>query len=581
MKRLKNSTAGLLKKMAAIFMCGALFVSMPMGVGKAHATEPVTESTEAKTADSSDNENVDANGKLGKNSDVGIELSKSITGKAGKKVKIEFKLISNNTSAVKIKSVYPVIDNTFPFETSGDAYKVISAGDDEEKKKSMDASFEMQTRSDITTGYHSVRFIGEYTKIAEDGSSQDFYIIKTVNIYFTSSTGGGSSSGGGSSNSGGGSSGGGSGSSSGGSYDDDDDDDDDSGYSGGSSGGSGSGSSDEATAPKLIIKGYDTKPKKIMAGEKFTLTIHIQNTSKSTNLCNGKFLIGNEAGNFLPTSGSSAVYVEKIEAGKTGDIKIDLKTSADLAQKNYILVVKGDFDDGKGNNFTSSDNLSIPVYQEVKLGVTDVSMSPEQLAVGAEGSLMFTINNKGTAGVYNVNVSAKDDAVSGGDNYVGNIAGSSSAYATLNLVGEKDNSETGTIKVEISYEDSEGNKGKIEEQIACYVGDDVEMTDIDDEFVGDEDEEDDTGYPVWMIIVLVIVILAAIAGVITFIVIRKKKRMAELLADDDEIDDNELISDNDEDASSDVSDYNSSNISYSDSGDSGNEGEDDIENEDF
>ncbi|MDE5777441.1 MAG: hypothetical protein K2I10_02865 [Lachnospiraceae bacterium] len=582
MRRLKNRTAGLLKKTAAIFICGVLLTSAPLGAGKVNATESGTESAETKVADSSNNDNVDANGKLGKNSDVGIELSKSITGKAGKKVKIEFKLISNNTSAVKVKSVYPVIDNTFPFETSGDAYKVISAGDDEKQQKSMDASFEMQARSDITTGYHSVRFIGEYTKIAEDGSSEDFYIIKTINIYFTSSSdsSGGGTSGGTSP----GSSGGNSGGSSGSSYDDDDDDDDDYSYSGGSGGGSSGSSSDEATAPKLIIKGYDTKPKKIMAGEKFTLTIHIQNTSKSTSLCNGKFLIGNEAGNFLPTSGSSAVYVEKIEAGKTGDLKIEMKTSADLAQKNYILVVKGDFDDGKGNNFTSSDNLSIPVYQEVKLGVTDVSMSPEQLAVGAEGSLMFTINNKGTAGVYNVNVSVKDDAVSCDDNYVGNIAGSSSAYATLNLVAQKDNSETGTIKVEISYEDSEGNKGKMEEQIACYVGDDVEMAEINDEFMGDDDEEDDSGSLNWLIIALVIVILAAIAGVIVFIVMKKKKRMAELLADDDDdFDDSDDISDNisDKDAPDVIIDNDGSNISYNDSGDSGNEGEDDIENEDF
>lgn len=592
MRRLKNRTAGLLKKTAAIFICGVLLASAPMGVGKVHATEPGTESSETKVADSSNNDNVDANGKLGKNSDVGIELSKSITGKAGKNVKIEFKLISNNTSTVKVKSVYPVIDNTFPFETSGDAYKVISAGNDENQQKSMDALFEMQTRSDITTGYHSVRFIGEYTKIAEDGSSEDFYIIKTINIYFTSSSdsSGGSTSGGGSSSSGGGNSGGSSGSS----YDDDDDDDDDDySYSGGSGGGSGGSSSDEATAPKLIIKGYDTNPKKIMAGEKFTLTIHIQNTSKSTSLCNGKFLIGNEAGNFLPTSGSSAVYVEKIEAGKTGDLKIEMKTSADLAQKNYILVVKGDFDDGKGNDFTSSDNLSIPVYQEVKLGVTDVSMSPEQLAVGAEGSLMFTINNKGTAGVYNVNVSVKDDAVSCEDNYVGNIAGSSSAYATLNLVAQKDNSETGTIKVEISYEDSEGNKGKMEEQVACYVGDDVEMTDFDDEFMGYDEEDDDSGSLNWLIIALVIVILAAIAGVIVFIVMKKKKRMAELLADDDDdfddisdnddFDNSDGISDNisDKDAPDVIIDNDGNNISYNDSGDSGNEGEDDIENEDF
>ena len=216
-----------------------------------------------------------------------------------------------------------------------------------------------------------------------------------------------------------------------------------------------------------------------------------------------------------------------------------MKTSSDLAQKNYIMVVKGDFDDGKGNNYTYSDNLYVPVFQEVKLGITDVSMSPEAIGIDSEGTLMFTINNQGNAGVYNVNVSVKDDAVTCEDSYVGNIAASSSAYATLNLVGVQDNSETGTINVVISYEDSEGNTGTMEQAVTCLVGEDVVMDDLD--FEGEDLESDfgdeETGLSGWLIAIIVIIVLAAVAGLIIFIVIRKKKKMAELLADEDGEDD--------------------------------------------
>lgn len=520
MKRWNGKNNRLTKTVMAVMLCASLMIPMPGRMNIVQATE----SAETTVTDSTDTSNVDANGKLGKNSDVGIEVTKSITGKAGKKVEVAFKLKSNDTTNVKLKSVYPVIDNAFPFETSGDAYKVVSAGSDSEKQKSMDVKFTLTARSDLASGYQSVRFIGEYSKLASDGTTTDYYVIKTINIYFTGEGTTGSSNNNPSN----------SGSDSGSNDDSDDEPDDTPDYTpgGGSSGSDGdSGSDSETSAPKLLITGYDTKPEKVMAGETFTLTIHVMNTSKSTSVCNGKFLIGNEAGNFLPTSGSSAVFVENIAAGKTGDLVIEMKTSSDLAQKNYSLVVKGDFDDGKGNNFTSSDSLSIPVYQEVKLAVTDVSMSPEMIGIDMEGSLMFTINNQGNAGVYNVMVSVKDDAVTCEDSYVGNIAASSSAYATLNLTGAKDNSDTGTIKVTISYEDADGTAGKLEQEVSCIVGEDVMME--PDDF-GDELEEEPQGFPKWLIILLAVLGVAVIVVVIILLVRRKKKKDAELFEDDDE-----------------------------------------------
>lgn len=516
MKRWTNKKNRIVKTVMMAVLCSSLVLSMPAGIYSVNATD-------ATTATESEDSNVDANGKLGKNSDVGIEVTKSITGKAGKKTKIAFKVKSGDSQNIKLKSVYPVIDTVFPFETSGDAYKVVSAGTDEEKQKSMSASFSMTARSDLETGYQSVRFVSEYSKLSSDDTWVDYYVIKTINIYFTGTEK--TEQGGGDSNPGG------SGSDSG---DDDipDDSDDGSPYDGGA-GSDDNDSSGDVSAPKLLITGYDTKPEKIMAGEKFTITIHLKNTSKSTSVCNGKFLIGNEAGSFLPTSGSSAVFVEKIAPDKTGDLVIEMKTSSDLAQKNYSLVVKGDFDDGKGNTFTSSDSLSIPVYQEVKLAVTDISMSPEMIGVGMEGSLMFTINNQGNAGVYNVKVSVDDPAVTCEDSYVGNIAASSSAYATLNLVGEKDNSDTGKINVIITYEDAEGTAGKLEQEVECFVGEDY-MTgmegDLEDEFVEDESE----GFSIWIIAILAVLGIILIIVIVVLIVRRKKKKEAELFDDEDE-----------------------------------------------
>lgn len=519
MKKSKKSFN--IRRMMSILLVLSMVLAVPGNKIQVKAVEISNQNGSEATAqtgsDTESTENEDANGTLGKNTDIGIEVTKSITGKAGKNVTISFVLKSSDKNTVKLKSVYPVIDNSFPFETSGDAYKVVTAGSDADKQAKLSASFKMKAREDIVAGYHGIRFIGEYTKTAKDGTETDYYVIKTINIYFQDTT---SSSG---SNSG----------NSGGSSDDFDDDSssDDTDYDGGSDT---SDDAKETSAPKLLITGYDTDPKTIMAGEKFKLTIHIKNTSKTTSVCNGKFLVGNEAGNFLPTSGSSAVFIEKIPAGETGDLEIELKTSADLPQKNYILVVKGDFDDGNGNNFTSSDNLSLPVNQKIRLGVSDVSVTPDPLGIDMEGSLVFTINNQSNAGVYNATVLPKDEAVTGEEVYVGNIAASSSAYVTMNLTGAKDNSETGTIKVEISYEDASGNKETVEETINCVVSQDAEPMEEDWAEEYDADFEDEgSGWSSWLLILLVVLAIIAVIVIIVLLVRRKKKRLAQLLEEED------------------------------------------------
>lgn len=526
MRRMKNKIKkNTMRQLAVLLCCSFLLTALPFSqVSAAVANSETVVQVDTVSNVGTENQDVDANGTLGLNSDVGVEVTKSITGEAGKQLKVTFKLKSADKKNIKLKNVYPVIDAAFPFETSGDAYKVVSAGSNSDKQAVLNASFKMTARADLETGYHSVRFIGEYTKIGSDGVAADYYVIKTINIYFEGEDSG---------------------------YDDGNDndnepddwgsgDDDDDSYYGGNNNRYDDDDDHEVTAPKLIIDGYDTVPEKIMAGEEFTLTVHVRNTSKSTSLCNGKFLIGNEAGNFLPVSGSSAVFIDSIPAGKTGDLEIKLKTSADLAQKNYILVVKGDFDDGKGNNFTSSDSLSVPVYQEVKLGITDVSMSPDMLGIGTEASLMFTINNQGSAGVYNVNVSVKGDAVSAEESYVGNIAGSASAYATLNVVGKQDNSDTGMITVVISYEDSEGNVGELEQQVNCVVAEDYEgYEDSADGEVYDEFEDEDfEDGPNWILILVITLLVLIVIIVIVIVVIKKKKKhLAELLAEEDGEDD--------------------------------------------
>ena len=177
------------------------------------------------------------------------------------------------------------------------------------------------------------------------------------------------------------------------------------------------------------------------------------------------------------------------------------------------------------------------------MAVTDVSMSPESIGIGSEGSLMFTINNQSGAGIYNVKVAAKDDAATSDECYVGNIAGNSSAYATLNVTGVADNSDTGTIKVVITYEDTDGNTSEIEQDVACSVGEDgyEEFSEDDYDEYSDEYSE---GLPWWVYLIIVLIVIAVAVVVIVLILKKRKQKMAALLEaeEDDEFED-ELFAD--------------------------------------
>ena len=103
------------------------------------------------------------------------------------------------------------------------------------------------------------------------------------------------------------------------------------------------------STPRVIVTGFTTTPEEVYAGDTFTLTLNLKNTSKKTAVSNMLFDIqgtseGTDAANtyaaFLPTAGSSTIYVDRIGANSTKSISIELKSKADLAQIPYVETVE-------------------------------------------------------------------------------------------------------------------------------------------------------------------------------------------------------------------------------------------------
>lgn len=309
--------------------------------------------------------------------------------------------------------------------------------------------------------------------------------------------------------------------------------------------------------PRVIVTGYDTNPAEVHAGDTFTLTLHLKNTSVNTSVSNMLVHLstpteGADADStyaaFLPTSGSNTFYVERIGKGGTTDLSIEMTAKNDLTQKPYSLDVNMDYEDENINPFTSTADISIMVKQSPKFELSNPEIMPAEITVGDQANVMFSIYNTGRVTLYNVHVGFEADSISADDAYLGKIEAGGTGNVDTMITGEAATMDDGIVKIVVSYEDEDGNKRTYEQDMTLMVNDMPEMEDMpfDEEY--EMDESASNGPLRIIIIVVIVLVVVAIVTVVVIKVIKKKKNTAEI---DDLMDG---IEDDDDEAKTDVLD---------------------------
>ena len=308
----------------------------------------------------------------------------------------------------------------------------------------------------------------------------------------------------------------------------------------------GNGQEAEGAKPRIVVTGFETNPAKVFAGDTFTLTIHVKNTAKDMAVTNVLFDMqaaqeGEDKTNtysaFLPTSGASSVYMDRIGANTAADIVIEMTAKADLAQKPYVLDVNMKYDAGTAFDLTDKASVSIPISQESRFDTSIPEVVPADISVGSQSNVMCSIYNTGKTTLYNVQVKFHADSVDEASAFVGNLQSGATGNGDVMLTGIAPTMDDGTVIMEISYEDDAGNVTKEEKTITLFVTemimDDMMGGDMmDGDMMGDGMmPEEQSGSKKGLIIGIVVgVIVVAIAGVVVFLQIRKKKKAAALIA---------------------------------------------------
>ena len=410
--------------------------------------------------------------------DISIQVAKSPSGTYGGNCNMKFTVKS---SKCKITSVTPVISETFPFETKGDAYKTIR---NNKGTKQLNCNFNYKVRSDVTTGYQTVTYTITYVK-----NKTTFTTTRSINVQLT----------------------------------------------GKKEKKQGDGSSKKTSTPRVMVVGYDMDKTKIYPNSEFNLILHVKNNAKVA-VSNVKFTLSTANGEFLPVSGASTAFKESIAAGQTIDIPMQLKASASLGSKSYPITVKAEYENSAAESFTAEDSVSIPVQIKDRFTVTEI-VAPENLTVGGSEDLSFSINNLGSASLNNVIVSCEGEGFSCEESYVGNIASGATGYASITLNGEEvtpDDSK-GECTIKITYENGSGESKTYEEKATVLVMeesmDDMLEGEMDAAMMGEMNSKKTS--PVGILIAVIVV-----AAVVVVIVKKRKKKR--LMQEEEELMDDEF-----------------------------------------
>ena len=415
---------------------------------------------------------------------------------AGREVSIVLPVVNMGKTMVTDAVVTPVLStdtSVWPFEITNSNYSQTikdlpgtdTGASDMDRRREL--TWNLKTRSNVGNGYQKLSFDVRYR--ASDGTSQSTVLHTYVQL----------------------------------------------------SGTAGVGADGQASVPRVIVTGFETEPETVHAGESFVLTLHLKNTSTATSVSNMLFeIVAASQGKdeettyaaFLPTAGSSTIFVDKIEKNGTKDIQIELEAKADLAQKPYVVDVNMGYEDEHVNSYTNKTSVSIPVKQEARVDISAPEVMPATIEVGGESNIMFNIYNMGKTKLYNVQVKTDSETLSGGEAFIGNLDSGATGSVDIYAMGQAATMDDGTVKLLISYEDETGEATVIEKEINLYVSEpmmeDVMMDDMMGDMMG---EEPSSGTGRYIIAAVVAAVIAAVAGTVWFLK-RKKKKEQQSLEDD-------------------------------------------------
>lgn len=215
--------------------------------------------------------------------------------------------------------------------------------------------------------------------------------------------------------------------------------------------------------PRILISKYGLDVSPVSAGDEFTATVTLRNTSETMSVQNMVVTVSCDSANFVLLNDSNTIFIEKLEAGKTMDIEIRYRTDLETPPQRYNINLSMSYDNSDAMSLSSAGTIMVEVAQ-----IPDVELAPFNLAselnAGETIQISFQVMNLGRSPIYNARVELSAPGLYPvGTGFIGNMEPGTAATTKLDVfVGMKEDEEeryggtSGTVN--LVYEDEDGQE---------------------------------------------------------------------------------------------------------------------------
>ncbi len=265
------------------------------------------------------------------------------------------------------------------------------------------------------------------------------------------------------------------------------------------------------TAPKLMVSGYAVNLDTIYAGDDFTLTVFIKNTSSSASAVNITGALTLDPSALMAALGKSDTgYAAKIAPGDTAEIVYDLTAMPDI-QGNAQIAIKLEYEDKENTAASVTQTITLPIKQRMRISVDQPEVFAEGATEGDYIAVSLPIVNKGKTKAYNVEVKLESEKLSMSESYYGgDILPGAKQSAEFQLLCLKGGMADGTLTV--SFEDAEGNVYEQSVPIQVDVAETISIPAAADTEA--EQPQEKSAFPIWIVAVGAVAVAAIAAALI-------------------------------------------------------------------
>lgn len=236
--------------------------------------------------------------------------------------------------------------------------------------------------------------------------------------------------------------------------------------------------------PHIIVSQYSYGERQIMAGDGFTLSLSMQNTSADIPLENIVITItpetiksdtaGSTSGGLTITSASNTYYIKSLEVGESFSHSIDLQAEPNAAVGSHKVAVSFKFQyvdevNKERKDGEDTENIAIPVTQIDRFSVDPLTDFSEAFMLGDEGYLTIGFINRGKSTTYNVSgiITGDNILASGQSQHFGNLEAGKAGTLEFSVQAMEAGDLVG--EVTILYEDDNTNQKEITVPFQMFV----------------------------------------------------------------------------------------------------------------